>query len=50
MTNTVTATSNIADTAAAFFEACESGQGWAECARYCTPTLPSPPSPKHSPR
>ena len=36
MTNTITTTSTIADTAAAFFEACESGQGWAECARYCT--------------
>lgn len=28
---------DIAGTAAAFFEACESGQGWAECAQYCTP-------------
>jgi predicted ester cyclase len=38
MTNTITSsTTTIADTAAAFFEACESGQGWAECARYCTP-------------
>ena len=37
MTNTITSsTSTIADTAAAFFDACESGQGWAECARYCT--------------
>jgi hypothetical protein len=37
MTNTIADTTTIADTAAAFFEACESGQGWAECARYCTP-------------
>jgi len=37
MTNTITSPTTIADTAAAFFEACESGQGWAECARYCTP-------------
>jgi len=38
MTNTITSsTSTIADTAAAFFEACESGQGWAVCAQYCTP-------------
>ena len=33
MTTTVT----ITDTAAAFFEACESGAGWAECAQYCHP-------------
>lgn len=25
----------IADTARKFFEACETGQGWAECAQYC---------------
>ena len=37
MTNTITSPTTIADTAAAFFEACESGQGWAGCARYCTP-------------
>ena len=40
MTSTITtpsSTTTMADTAAAFFEACESGQGWAECARYCTP-------------
>jgi hypothetical protein len=37
MTNTIASNTTIADTAAAFFEACESGQGWAECARYCTP-------------
>lgn len=37
MTSTITTPSTLADTAAAFFEACESGQGWAECARYCTP-------------
>lgn len=25
----------ITDTAQAFFEACESGRGWADCAEYC---------------
>lgn len=25
------------DTARAFFEACETGKGWAACAQYCTP-------------
>jgi ketosteroid isomerase-like protein len=33
----MTTTISITDTAAAFFEACESGQGWAECAQYCAP-------------
>jgi len=28
--------SNITDTAAAFFEDCETGKGWAQCAQYCT--------------
>jgi hypothetical protein len=37
MTNTITSSTDIAETAAAFFEACESGQGWGECAQYCTP-------------
>ncbi len=27
----------IQDTATAFFEACETGQGWAACAAYCAP-------------
>jgi predicted ester cyclase len=27
----------IASTAQAFFEACETGQGWAGCSAYCTP-------------
>lgn len=27
----------LTDTAWAFFEACESGKGWATCAAYCTP-------------
>lgn len=26
----------IDDTAMAFFEACETGKGWAECAQYCS--------------
>lgn len=25
------------DTAKAFFDACETGKGWTECAQYCTP-------------
>lgn len=28
---------SIADTAAAFFEACETGRGWAGCQAYCLP-------------
>ena len=27
----------ISETAAAFFDACETGQGWEGCAQYCTP-------------
>ena len=33
MTTTTITTTTITDTAAAFFEACESSQGWAECAQ-----------------
>jgi predicted ester cyclase len=33
----MTTTIDITDTAAAFFEACESGKGWAECAQHCLP-------------
>ena len=29
--------SQMNETAAAFFDACESGQGWDGCAQYCTP-------------
>ena len=29
--------SGIAETGAAFFEACESGKGWDQCSQYCTP-------------
>ncbi len=29
--------SAITETATAFFEACETGKGWAGCAPYCTP-------------
>jgi hypothetical protein len=29
--------SSIKETAAAFFDACESGQGWDACAQYCHP-------------
>lgn len=32
-----TATGTITDTAKAFFEACETGQGWAGCSAYCVP-------------
>ncbi|NNE25195.1 MAG: SnoaL-like domain-containing protein [Rhizobiales bacterium] len=28
---------SIIDTAKTFFDACESGKGWAECAQYCAP-------------
>jgi predicted ester cyclase len=28
---------SITDSAAAFFEACETGKGWAACSEYCTP-------------
>ena len=28
---------SIADDAAAFFDACETGKGWAACARFCAP-------------
>lgn len=37
ITDTNVTTAGITDTAAAFFEACESGGGWAECAQYCHP-------------
>jgi steroid delta-isomerase-like uncharacterized protein len=30
-----TQTASITDTAAAFFEACETGQGWEGCSAYC---------------
>ena len=28
---------SIVDTAKSFFDACETGKGWAECAQYCAP-------------
>ena len=28
---------SITETAAQFFEACETGKGWDECSQYCTP-------------
>ena len=31
-----TTTASITDTAAAFFEACETGKGWDGCSAYCT--------------
>jgi len=31
-----TRTASITDTATAFFEACETGQGWEGCSAYCT--------------
>lgn len=33
----MTTTISITETAAAFFDACESGRGWHECAQYCHP-------------
>jgi len=32
-----TTTETITETARAFFDACESGQGWAGCSSYCQP-------------
>jgi predicted ester cyclase len=32
-----TTAESITDTARAFFDACETGQGWAACSAYCTP-------------
>ena len=32
-----TATEAITETARAFFDACETGKGWAGCSRYCQP-------------
>lgn len=32
-----TATESITRTARAFFDACETGRGWAECSAYCQP-------------
>jgi predicted ester cyclase len=32
-----TTTTSITETAMAFFEACETGKGWAECSSYCQP-------------
>jgi predicted ester cyclase len=33
-----TTTESITETAQAFFDACETGKGWAECRAYCQPT------------
>jgi predicted ester cyclase len=32
-----TGTSNITETASAFFDACETGKGWEGCSAYCQP-------------
>ena len=32
-----TTTESITETARAFFDACETGKGWAECSAYCQP-------------
>jgi predicted ester cyclase len=34
---TTAGTSTITETARAFFEACETGEGWEGCSRYCHP-------------
>ena len=33
----MSATESITETAQAFFDACETGKGWAECSAYCQP-------------
>src|SRR5215510_16467034 len=33
-----TTTESIAETARAFFDACETGKGWAVCSAYCQPS------------
>ena len=33
----MSATESITETARAFFDACETGKGWAECSAYCQP-------------
>jgi len=37
MSTTTTDTAAIAETALAFFEACDTGQGWERCSAYCEP-------------
>src|SRR5437016_4769271 len=37
MSTTTTEASAIAETALAFFDACEAGKGWEECSAYCLP-------------
>ena len=32
-----TTTESITETARAFFDACETGKGWAACSAYCQP-------------
>ncbi len=33
-----TTTESITETARAFFDACETGKGWAVCSAYCQPS------------
>ena len=37
MSTTTTDTSTIAETALAFFDACDTGKGWEGCSAYCQP-------------
>ena len=37
MSTTATDTATLAETAMAFFEACEAGKGWQVCSKYCRP-------------
>src|SRR3954464_6651065 len=36
--STTTTDTAIAETALAFFEACDTGKGWEECSAYCQPS------------
>jgi predicted ester cyclase len=38
MSTTTTHTAAIAETALAFFDACDTGKGWEGCSAYCQPT------------
>jgi hypothetical protein len=44
-----TTTESITDTARAFFDACETGKGWAECHAHCRPDAGFSARPNRSP-